>query len=92
MVSFNNVLVVPVCSSDDCSSVVAQCLQWYWAIVARNKESFPLVPVIPYKVSFMVVVPIAAVTSKDLLGPCFVSVVGAIIAIMPFCVCFSCSC
>ena len=67
MVLFNNALVVPVCSSNDCSSVVAQCLQWYWAIVARNKESFSLVPVIPYKVSLIVVVPIVTVASKDLL-------------------------
>ena len=67
MVLFNNVLVVPVCSSNDCSSVVAQCLQCYWAIVAGNKESFYLVPVIPCKVSFIVVVPIVAVASKDLL-------------------------
>ena len=67
MVLFNNVLVVPVCSPDDCSSVVAQCLQWHWTIVARNKESFSLVPVIPNKVSFIVVVPIVTVASKDLL-------------------------
>ena len=67
MVLFNNVFVVPVCSSDDCSSVIAQCLQWYRAIVARNKERFSLVPVIPYKVSFIVVVPVVAVASQDLL-------------------------
>ena len=89
---FNNVFVVPVCSSNDCSSVVAQCFEWYWTIVARNKESLSLVPVIPYKVSFIVVVPIVAVALRTCCGPCFVSVVGAIIAIMPFCVCLSCSC
>lgn len=83
--------LLPFGCSDKCLSVVCQLLERCWAncLCARIVPSFARG--ISHQDSFMIVAPLSLLPPRTCLGPAFVNVVGASIAIIPGSVCCGCN-